>query len=228
MNRLLLLIGMGGTLIMAISDVLLLVNPVSGLDAFMRDPRNMLTISHERLALGGMLGVLLGGPLQIAGYLALYRLTRLRGGYQPMIMAGGFIYMVVMAVAAHTAYIYTGIALRTDMITGDAVAVEFISNQQNILRMILMVFNGSPLLLSSVLYMMIISRGPTTIPKWMLIVNPFMLNLVIAGIALVMPAPVGGYMALPSFNLAQLVFFTTLFVHVSRLRPGIWTNTTVS
>jgi hypothetical protein len=221
-TKALLLIAVCGAAIMSVSDMLLLGNPISGLQAFMHDVRNTVFIPYSRVVWGGMAGVLIGGPLTIAGYIALHRITRVRGGIQPMIMSGVFIYMVVMAVAAHLAYIYTGIAMKTDVLTGNATAVEFIFAQQNFLRMVLMLFNVTPLFIGSVLYMMIAAKGTTTLPKWMLFINPLLLNAVFGTIALVLPAPVGGFIALPSFNLAQLVFFTALFVHVAKLKPGIW------
>lgn len=227
-TTLLLAVAVLGSLIMTVSDALLLGNPVSGMQAFLRDARNMLAVSDERLVWGGMLGVLTGGPLQVAGYVALYRLTRTAGGYQPLVMSSVFIYMVVMAVAAHMAYINTGIALRTDIITGDAAGVQLISAQQNILRIVLMIFNGAPLVLGSVMYMMLIMKGPTTLPRKMALVNPLTMLAAVAAIALLAPSPVGGYLALPSFSLAQLIFFSALLIHVRGLRPGILSNTKIS
>lgn len=224
MNRLLLLIAMLGALLMSLSDMLLLGNPVSGAKAFVLDAHNMVNIPYERLVWGGLLGVLLGGPLQVAGYVALYRITRTHGGYQPLVMSGVFIYMVIAAVATHIAYIYTGIALKMEATEGAGESVEVIFLQQNILRIILAMFAGSTLLLGSVLYMMLVGKGPTTLRKWMLIINPLSLTALVAITALLLPAPIGGFIAMPAFNLAQLLFFLVLFIHVKRLKPGIWSD----
>lgn len=224
MNRLLLLIAMLGALLMSVSDALLLGNPVSGGRSFMLDAHNMISVPYERLVWGGLLGVLAGGPLEVAGYVALYRITRTHGGYQPLIMSAVFIYMVITAVATRTAYVYTGIALKMDVADGSTESAEVIFLQQNILRIILVLFAGSTLLLGSVLYMMLVAKGPTTLHKWMLVVNPLSLSVLVAMIALFLPAPAGGFIAMPAFNIAQLIFFAALFIHIKRLKPGIWTD----
>ena len=197
-----------GSLGVALGDMFLLGNPVSGkrfrelrLDALLRvTPRNMF--------IGHTLGVLVI-PLLFFGIVQVYRALEPAGiaFALPPVMA--MTYMLVVGAAAHACFAHLGGAMQFKERTEsglDSAAAELVKHHQRLLYPLFGAFLMM-LIFSSLWFAIVVLTQQTAYPKWIALANPFFLFIALGLLGSFLPAPVGGYISPANGNISFAVFF---------------------
>lgn len=201
------LIGIIAAVITIISDIILLGRPDTAFSFFKLGTESMAELAHWRITIGTFLGVF-SLPFQIAGIVPLYFGLKPAGSKLAAAFFGSAAYAMIMGVAFHTSYAYIGSGWRAlydvgiDNKTGLNLMDKFASYW-----MIIIVSVFITLLFASVCCVMLILSGKTLYPKWMALLNPICVFIVMFPLLAFIPAPLGGYISPAYLNLSSLILF---------------------
>ena len=208
------MIGIIAALLTAISDMILLGRPVSAYTFFEFGTESMAELAQWRIIAGTFIGVF-ALPFQIMGTVPLYYGLKSAGSVMAGVVFGTAAYALVMGVAFHVSYAYigSGWSVNHDMGVGNSTVSEMMT-RFDLYWKIIIIAVAAGLLVSSVCYVFLVLTGKTLYPKWMAVLNPVCIFLVLFPLIILIPAPVGGYIAPAYMNLAALMFFVLALINV--------------
>lgn len=204
------IVGVIGALLGCVGDLYLTYAPVQGAMPNRWDDVLSLVslIPPERLALGQYLGVF-GIPFGMGGLWTIYRALRPAGaGWAlPMIILAFFGYCVGVAYHAQLAPLGTFMQLAgaSSAVTAAGLA-EYKINMHSYLWPNMIVVQAL-FALMTVLYVVVVARGRTRLPRWMALVNPITLAIACGGPAMLLPPLVELRVNLMFFNLLSAIWF---------------------
>ena len=199
-----------------VSDDLLLAAPVSGAEYYRLYPTTMAHVSSERLLWGNTLG-LVTLPLELCGLWLLHLALRPSAERLSWTVLLTLSFAIIAGVAFHVASAFLGTAYQVHQQLGDNITGEMVE-QFEVYRGVLFRFAQVATGVGAACFAAHVLLRPTPFPKWMAIVNPLVLILLVRLVASLVPAPLGGYVAPGYFNLAMLLFFMANFVVLWRRR----------
>ncbi len=208
-------VGIIGVLFTIISDLILLGRPDSGLSFFKLPTECMVGIQGWRITAGTFLGVFML-PFQISGLVPVYLGLRSSGKAVPVAaaIAGG--HGLIMGAAFHTTYAYMagGWKLYHFFDGVDSSISGMIGDFEFYWKLIIAVM-AVDMILFSILFVLSVLGGRSAYPKWMAVFNPVIIMSVVFLILILIPAPIGGYVAPAVLNLSTLMFFimSTSVIH---------------
>lgn len=199
--------GIIGAIITGISDVILLGRPVSAHSFFVLGTESMADIVDWRITAGVFIGVFTL-PFQILGLSSIYYSIKNSGKVLKSIILSSFAHAMFLSVAFHMGYAFiaSGWKLYHRLGPGNAIAVE-IRDRFILYWTILLSIMMTEILIGSILYVSIILRKKTMYPNWMVLFNPIFIFAVIFLLIIIIPAPLGGYIAPAYLNISMLAFF---------------------
>lgn len=199
-------VGMFSIIITIISDFILLGKPSNAILFLKLGTETMADIAQWRITVGTFLGVL-ALPFQIFGLAPLYYGLKPSGRVMPLIVVILNAHALLMGVAFHMSYAYIGSGWRIDykMHTGDNITSEIV-NRFNYYWKLLIIIILIEIIVSSIIYVILVWKGKTLLPKWMAALNPLCIVLFVFPFVFALPAPIGGYIAPAYLNLSSLVF----------------------
>jgi hypothetical protein len=212
------IIGILGTIIMIISDIILLGHPTSGskfTETGLNNLNDLLDVSKWRLTIGSFLSVL-GHPLQIIGAYQVFIGLKPGGKWRSLPVFLILTHSIIIGCAFHISHAYIGAGLQAEYNAGSAAIyfyqmVEAFYKYNSIFCIILPI----GVVVSSLLFTVAVLSNKTAYPRWMAIFNPLILITVIMFIFKTIPAPMGGYLSPTYANLGILIFFiiSTTILH---------------
>ena len=197
-----------------VSDDLLLGAPISGAEYYRVYPATLARASFERLLWGNTLG-LVTLSLELCGLWSLHRVLRRsdeRLSWTVLLTLG---FSVVAGIAFHVASAFLGTGYQVDQQLDNDVTRQMV-HQFETYRATLFRFTQTAVGLGAVLFAAHVLLRRTPFPKWMAIVNPLILVVLVRSVAASIPAPLGGYVAPGYFNIAMLIFFAANFIVIRR------------
>jgi hypothetical protein len=200
------LIGIAGVFLTLISDFILIGRPNSSLSFFKLGTESMAGLSQWRITIGAFLGVVVI-PFQIAGLVTIYYAIRPAGKVKSLIIILINAHTLMMAVAFHISYAYIagGWNLYYEIGYGDIVAARMLDRFDYYWKIIIIIM-GVELIVSSAYLVFIILSKRSLYPRWMALFSPICVLVYIYPIILVIPKPIGGFIAPAFLNLSTLVF----------------------
>ncbi len=208
-------IGCGGTWV---SDDLLLGAPISGAAFYRVYPTTMARVSFERLLWGNTLG-LVTLSLELCGLWLLHQVLRRSDERLSWIVLLTLGFSLVAGIAFHVASAFLGTGYQVNQQLDSDVTRQMV-HQFETYRATLFRFTQTAVGLGAVFFAAHLLLRPTPFPKWMAIVNPLILVILVRFVAALIPAPLGGYIAPGYFNVAMLVFFVANFIVIWRSSTG--------
>lgn len=209
------LLGILGAVLTLLSDIVLLGKPGSGSDFFKIGTETMAGIAQWRITFGTFAGIVVL-PFQIAGLVTVYYGLRPAGKAFSLVVVLPIVHALTMGVAFHSSYAFiaSGWKLSYEMGKGNELASEMINKFDYYWKIIGFIILAE-LLFSSICYVFMILKRQTLYPKWMSILSPFGVLLILYPIVFAIPAPVGGFVAPTYVNLSTIVFlcFSTIVVY---------------
>jgi hypothetical protein len=174
----------------------------------------MADLSQWRITMGAFLGIIVI-PFQIAGLATIYYGLKSAGKTKAVITVLTFAHTLMMAVAFHTSYAFIagGWNLYYELGSRDLVAEKMINIFGYYWRIIVIIM-AVELVFSSAYFVFLILKGETLYPKWMTFFSPVCVLLYMYPVVLIVPKPLGGFIAPAFLNLATLVFFVMSTVTV--------------
>ena len=201
------LTGILGALFTFLSDMILIGRPVSAHSFLKLGTESMADLAYWRITSGTILGIIVL-PFQIIGLSTVYHGLKPAAKAMRYVVVFLFAHALIMGVAFHTSYAFIGSGwkLYYHMGSADLFASDIVKRFDFLWKVIVGIILVE-LLLSSIFYAIIILKRKTIYPKWMSIFNPICVLLFLYPFILVLPAPIGGYIAPGYFNLATMLFF---------------------
>lgn len=201
-----------------VSDDLLLGAPISGAEYYRVYPTTMARVSFERLLWGNTLG-LVTLSLELCGLWLLHQVLRRSDERLSWIVLLTLGFAVIAAIAFHVASAFLGTGYQVNQQLDSDVTREMV-HQFETYRATLFRFTQTAVGLGAAFFAAHVLLRPTPFPKWMAIVNPLILIVLVRFVAALIPAPLGGYIAPGYFNVAMLLFFVANFIVIWRSRSG--------
>lgn len=210
------LIGILGAVLTFASDMILLGRPVSASEFLQWNTETMAFIEDWKITIGTFAGILFL-PLQIIGLIPLYQGLKPAGRRMPHVVALFSAHALIMGVAFHTSYAFIadGWKLKHAVEAGNSM-VSGLVEKFSFYWTILLVTMFVELMISSAVFVALILKGKTLYPKWMAVFNPICVFLILYPLILLLPVPVGGYIAPGYLNLSVAAFFTLSTLVVSK------------
>lgn len=207
------ILGIVGSLGVAIGDAFLLGNPVSGKRFREQRLENLLHVTPRNMLVGHTLGVL-ALPLVFFGLLQVYRGLEPAGSMHalpPLLIMG---YTLVVGAAAHACFGFLGGAFQLQQrFSEDAnpAVDELVMRHKRLLYPLFGTFVVG-LILGSLWFGLVVWNQQTLFPRWMALLNPFFLVVALGWLEQFLPAPIGGYVSPANGNICFALFFliTTL------------------
>lgn len=214
------IVGITAVLFTIISDLILLGRPDSGLSFFLSPTECMIDIPGWRITAGTFLGVFML-PFQISGLVPVY-LGLKPGGKAAPIMAGiAGAHGLIMGTAFHTAYAFMAGGWKLYHSAGrEGVSITAAIGDFEFYWKLIIVLMAIDLILFSVIYVFSVLGGRSVYPGWMAVFNPAVIMAVMFPILLLLPAPVGGFIAPVVLNLSTLIFFSVTSAVMYRMAGG--------
>jgi len=210
------IIAIVGSLGVAIGDVFLLGNPVSGRQFRAQKLENLVHVSPKNRLIGHVVGVLMV-PFAMFGVFQVYRGLQPAGQFYALAPTLIMVYSLVMGASGHACFAFLGGAFQLQKQFGDdtnADVDELVKQHRRLLNPIFGAFLVS-LIVASIWFSIVIWTQPTQFPMWIGFTNPFVL-LVILGVAEnFLPAPVGGYVRPANGNISLALFFVLTTITLS-------------
>ena len=207
--------GLIAVLVTMISDFILLGRPSNAYGFFNLGTETMTDIAQGRITAGVFIGVF-ALPFQIAGLISVYHGLKPSGKVMPLIVVITNAHALTMGVAFHMSYAYiaSGWKLFDKAGSGNSIAAEMIKRFDFYWKMIILIML-TEILFSSIIYSLLILKGNTLYPKWMAILNPLCVTLLMLPVLLLLPAPVGGFIAPAYLNISTMVYlsFSTIIIY---------------
>lgn len=207
-----------GVFLTIVSDLLLIGRPNSAYSFLLLGTESMADISHWRITAGALFGVFVL-PFQLAGLVPMYYGLKSSGKVLPAAVLIACAHAITMGVAFHVSYAYIGSGwkLYYEIGVGDKVVAELMSRYEFYWKIIVYIMIIE-LFAGSAIFAFLIIKGKSLYPKWMALLNPFIVLVILFPIIFSLPYPIGGYVAPAFFNIATLVFFTiSTFIILKRL-----------
>lgn len=195
------IIGIIAVFITILSDIILLGKPTPGFSFFKLGTETMVGIASWRLTLGTFLGVFCL-PFQTLALIPVYYGLKPAGKVKSVCIVIPAAYALLMGIAFHISYAYIGTGWNHYYENG---ALEMMKTY-HYYWMILIVVMFAMLLSFSILFAYTISKGKTRYPKWIALFNPLCIVVVVLPLILILPAPVGGFVAPTILNLSTMIF----------------------
>jgi len=218
------IVGMIGALLMVISDVILLARPISGCEALVSGAReNTIYLAQWRLPVGSILGVVVL-PLQIIGFWQILYALKPAGkwwSWPPFLIVA---HMLIVGAAFHGTYAFVGTALKAhySLVQAGEAGLPQMASLLHQYSDILFHISGAELVLASLWFVGAILFRKTSYPRWISVSNPLVCTSGLYLSAMLIPAPVGGYIAPIMFNLGIFTFLIlstiVLYRQASRAR----------
>lgn len=197
-----------GSLGVAVGDMFLLGNPVSGKRFAELRIENLLHVTSRNMFIGHTLGVLVV-PLIFFGVFQVYRALEPAGIAYALPPVLAMAYMLVVGAAAHACFAHLGGAMQfkeRSESTEDSAAVELVKQHQRLLYPLFGAFIAT-LIFSSLWFAVVVWTQPTAYPRWVALFNPFFLFVGLGALERFLPAPIGGYIRPANGNISFAVFF---------------------
>jgi hypothetical protein len=193
-----------------VSDDLLLGTPISGAEYYRVYPTTMAQVSFERLLWGNTLG-LVTLSLELCGLWLLHQVLRRSDERLSWIVLLTLGFSIIAGIAFHVASAFLGTGYQVHEQLDSEVTRQMV-HQFETYRETLFRFAQIAVGLGAVFFAAHILLRPTPFPKWMAIINPLTLIVLVRFVAALIPAPLGGYIAPGYFNIAMLLFFVANFI----------------
>lgn len=202
-------VGIIAVIITIISDFILIGRPNSAIDFLKLGTESMAGLSQWRITVGTFLGVV-AIPFQIAGLATVYYGLKPAGKFKALIVVISTAHALMLAVGFHIAYAYIASGWKLYYETGasDLVAAEMLKRFDNywLITLIILAVEAT---FSSVFYIITIIKNKTLYPKWMAFLNPMCILVSVFIVMLVLPYPIGGFIAPAFLNLSTLIFLVS-------------------
>ena len=205
-----------------VSDNLLLGAPISGAEYYRVYPTTMAQVSFERLLWGNTLGLVILS-LELCGLWLLHQVLRRSDERLSWIVLLTLGFSVIAGIAFHVVSAFLGTGYQVHEQLDSEVTSEMV-HQLETYRGTLFRFAQIALGLGAVSFTAHVLIRPTPFPKWIAIVNPLVLIVLVRFVAGLIPAPLGGYIAPGYFNVAMLLFFVSNFIAIWRSNTSAVTN----
>lgn len=201
------LVGIFGVFLTIISDLILLGRPVSAYSFFELGTESMVGIAQWRITAGTFIGVFML-PFQIAGLISLYHGLKPSGKLLPALVILVDAHALIMGVAFHASYAFIGSGWKLFYLSGsdNKLTAEIMQRFDSYWKLIIIIMMAE-LVFGSVIYGLLVLLGKTLYPKWMALLNPLFVMIVLLLVVSPIPAPVGGFVGPAILNMATLVFF---------------------
>jgi hypothetical protein len=212
-------VGMIGAILTIIGDFLLLGvdSSTSGGGLFDKYLEIASKISYTRIGLAGFFGYL-GIPLTAIGFLALYQMVKekescLAKVYQCSVILcfaalGGGVHLICC-------YLVTGMKMNIDSGAADAVSAV-IHQQVGFLVPSLIVF-FAVYLVACISMAVLIAKGKTILPKWMWILNPLVMKILINALGKLGTSAFFNGLACSNMSLGALIILLTWMIAIKRI-----------
>jgi len=200
------LVGFISVLLTIISDFILIGRPSSAYSFLKLGTESMADIAQWRITVGAFLGIIVL-PFQIAGLTSMHHGLKPSGRVMPLIVVLTNAHALIMGVAFHISYVFIGSGWKLYYETGpgNKITSEIVKRFDFYWKVIVIIM-VTELLISSTIYTLLIIKGKTLYPKWMAILNPLCILLLVFPLVFIIPAPVGGFIAPAYFNISSMVF----------------------
>lgn len=209
------LIGIIAALITIISDFILIGRPTNAYSFFMQGTEIMAELAPWRLTVGTFLGVV-ALPFQIVGLITVYNGLKLAGRRISLLVVITAAHALIIGVGFHISYAFIGSGwkLYYEIGAGNILATDLVKRFDFFWRITIIIMLVD-LILSSIIYFIIIIKRKTLYPKWMSLLNPLCIVLVLFPIIYILPAPIGGFIASGCLNISTAVFygFSTMVIY---------------
>ena len=199
-----------------VSDNLLLGAPVSGSEYYRVYLTTMAQVSFARLLWGNTLG-LVTLSLELCGLWLLHQTMRRWGERLSWMVLLSLGFSVISGIAFHTASAFLGTGYQVHQKVGSDITSQMVQ-QFEIYRGTLLWFAQVAVGVGALFFAAHVLLRPTPFPKWMAVINPLVLIVLVRLGAALVPAPLGGYIAPGYFNIAMLLFFVSNAVVIRRSR----------
>ncbi|MDV3427628.1 MAG: hypothetical protein LIR50_11505 [Bacillota bacterium] len=191
-----------------ISDFILIGKPNSSYSFFKLGTESMALIPMWRITLGTFLGIVVI-PLQGLGLIAVYYSLRNGGKIKALITVLTIFHASCMAVAFHMSYAYIGSGWQLLHQVGKSnLYIKGMMNKFNYFWTLILIIIGIEIIVSSGIFSWMIIKKDTLYPKWMAGFNPGFTLVYTYLIILIMPYPIGGFLAPAFLNISTLIFMT--------------------
>ncbi|MHB1485248.1 MAG: DUF6796 family protein [Saccharofermentanales bacterium] len=225
-HRIILIIGIAGiagAVVTGISDMILLGRPVSALLFFKLGTESMAEIENWRITAGVFIGVITL-PFQLLGLSSVfYGIRKNALKVSGIIMLAVFAHALFLSVAFHMGYAFiaSGWKLYYQLGASNPIAAE-IRDRFDTYWVILLAIMFTEILIGSVIFIFKIMRNKSLYPKWMALFNPISVFGIIFLLIILIPAPLGGFIAPAYLNLSMLAFISlSTFIIYNRLKSDI-------
>lgn len=200
------LAGIAGTILTIISDLILIGKPGSGFDYFRLGTELMTDIPQWRITTGAFLGILVL-PLQIVGLAVLYYGIIKAGKTAAIGTLLPLVHALIMGVAFHTCYAFLGTGWKFYYEQGlsSTAAQAMMSTYRGYWKTLIFIMVAE-IILSSAFFSVYVAKGYSLFPRWMSILNPFCIFLVMFLLVNAIPAPFGGFAGSVYFNVSSMIF----------------------
>ena len=197
-----------------VSDNLLLGTPISGAEYYRVYPTTMADVSFERLLWGNTVG-LVTLSLELCGLWLLHQVLRRSDEQLSWIVLLTLGFSLIAAIAFHVASAFLGTGYQVNQQLDSEVTRQMV-HQFETYRATLFRFTQTAVGLGAAFFAAHVLLRPTPFRKWMAIINPLTLIILVRFVAALIPAPFGGYIAPGYFNIAMLLFFVANFIVIWR------------
>lgn len=200
------LIGIAAALTMAVADVILLGQPVSGSHYNLASFGAMEHIGALRASIGSLLGL-------VAAFFICFGYWHLKKMFEPVNAREAHILFVALCStmffggAFHAGYYFL-----SPFVSG---VLPHQAQEKFIYHLIIMSALASPGVMAGNILFVTLARAPR-FPAWFKLCNPMAFSVLYLGLFTILPAPVGGYLKPTFVNLATATFFTVcLFIQTT-------------
>lgn len=191
-------IGIAGAAGMAVSDVILLSVPGAGWESDMSSFSSLAHVSLVRMTVGPLIGLVCSFFICFGFWYVSRKLAHLNERLS-MIMFVSLTSVMFFGGAFHAGYYFAGHALYAGNLE---LYKAFISQLE------IMSYLSIPgLLIGTGIYVYLTGFVPNGFPKWLKFANLLVIQGIVLGAFMILPAPVGGYIKPTFVNVASLLFF---------------------
>lgn len=202
------LIGIAGIILTIISDLILLGKPGNAFSFFKMGTESLADIAQWRITLGAFIGAV-ALPFQIAGVISVYHGLKPSGKVLPFIAVIADVHALIMGVAFHISYAFIGTVWKQHYGAGQGnqITSEILKTFDFYWRVILIIAIAE-LIVSSIIFVFLVMKGKTLYPKRMAFLNPLSVFLIMFPLIVIIPAPLGGFIAPTYLNASTMVFIS--------------------
>lgn len=200
------LIGIIGTIITIISDFILLGSPISALEFFKQGTQIMTNIDQWRITFGTFLGVIFL-PMQIFGIFYIYSILKNSCKLLSLSFLLTTVHGLIMGVAFHISYAYIASGWKLFYEFNNNILLLELTLKFNYYWKINIIILLIDLIISSILFTYIILKKNTPFSKPISLFNPLSIFILMYLIIILIPSPIGGFIAPAYLNISTLIFF---------------------